>query len=470
MDANFNQDKQHSTVVPVSISGIGLHTGLHINLTLAPADANTGILFKRMDLGGQPTVKADCDNVIEINHGTVIQSGEAKVSTVEHLLAALVGSGIDNALISVDGPEVPILDGSAVKWVELIAGAGISEQDAIKEWYTIDEPITFRDEDKDADIAAYPAAGYTITSLIDFDSPVLGSQYAQLKNIAEFNTEFADSRTFTFLHQLEPLLANGLIKGGDLDNAVVIVNQPVNEEVVDHLARLFKKDKSTINVEPGYLNHTELRYPNEPARHKLLDIVGDLALTGFAFKGQIVASKPGHKTNVAFAKILKQYFKKKKLTKGFPVYDPAVAPLYDLAAIEKILPHRHPFLLVDKIIELTEKQIVGVKNVTSDEFFFQGHFPGNPIMPGVLQIEALAQTGGILCINSMNDGAQYDTYFMKIDNCKFKQMVRPGDTMLLKMELSGPIRRGICEMHGTVYVNNKIATEADLVAQIVKRK
>ncbi|WP_447641796.1 MULTISPECIES: bifunctional UDP-3-O-[3-hydroxymyristoyl] N-acetylglucosamine deacetylase/3-hydroxyacyl-ACP dehydratase [Chitinophagaceae] len=470
MELNFNPNKQHTIASAISLNGIGLHTGAQIKLNISPAAPNDGIQFQRIDLEGQPIVKADCDKVADTSHNTTIQQGEAKVSTIEHLLAALTGSGVDNVLIRLDGPEVPILDGSAQPFVNAIQNVGVVEQDAEKVWLTINEPITYKDEVTGTTITALPCDHFSVTSMIDFNSPVLGCQYATLDNITDFNKEISDCRTFTFLHEIAPLLKNNLIKGGDLDNAIVVVDRPVSEETEEHLRTLFKDKESITIPEQGYLNNGNLKYANEPARHKLLDIVGDLTLIGYPFKAKILAHKPGHKSNVAFAKLIKQYIKKAKQNQGVPVYDASIPPVYDFAAIEKTLPHRYPFLLVDKIIEISASHIVGVKNVTFNEPFFEGHFPGNPIMPGVLQVEALAQTGGVLCINAMNDGAQYDTYFMKIDNCKFKQMIRPGDTLLLKMELSAPIRRGICEMHGMVYVNGKLATEADLVAQIVKRK
>jgi UDP-3-O-[3-hydroxymyristoyl] N-acetylglucosamine deacetylase/3-hydroxyacyl-[acyl-carrier-protein] dehydratase len=375
--------------------------------------------------------------------------------------------GVDNTLIELNGPEIPIIDGSSEPFVRLIEEAGVVEQEANKIWYSIDENIYLYDEGKRVEMVAMPALDYQITTLIDFNSPVLGTQHAGLKSIKEFKTEIAPCRTFCFLHELEMLLDNDLVKGGDINNAIVVVDKPVTEEEMNRLAKAFNRDKIEIKTE-GYLNNLELRFPNEPARHKLLDVVGDLALIGYAIKARIIANRPGHSSNVDFAKKIKQYIKKNKHVKDVPVYNPTLPPIFTLQEIEKTLPHRHPFLLVDKIIELTDNQIVGVKNVTFNEWFFVGHFPGNPVMPGVLQIEALAQTGGILCINSMPEG-QYDTYFLKIDNCKFKQMVRPGDTMLLKMEMVGVIRRGICEMKGTVYVNGKVATEADLVAQVVRR-
>jgi UDP-3-O-[3-hydroxymyristoyl] N-acetylglucosamine deacetylase/3-hydroxyacyl-[acyl-carrier-protein] dehydratase len=382
-------------------------------------------------------------------------------------LAALVGMGVDNVLIQVNGPEVPIIDGSSAPFIEKIEKAGVLEQDAAKAWYSIDENIFHYDDEKRVEMVALPALDYQITTLIDFNSPVLGTQHAALKTIKDFKTEIAPCRTFCFLHELEALLKNDLIKGGDINNAIVVVDKPVSKEEIARLAKVFKKENIEVKSE-GYLNNLELRFPNEPARHKLLDVVGDLALIGYPIKARIIANRPGHSSNVEFAKKIKQYIKKNKHVKDVPVYDPTATPVFALEQIEKTLPHRHPFLFVDKIIELTDTVIVGVKNVTFNEWFFPGHFPGNPVMPGVLQIEALAQTGGILCINAMPKG-EYDTYFLKIDNCKFKQMVRPGDTMLLKMELTSPIRRGICEMRGTVYVGGKVTTEADLVAQVVKR-
>jgi UDP-3-O-[3-hydroxymyristoyl] N-acetylglucosamine deacetylase/3-hydroxyacyl-[acyl-carrier-protein] dehydratase len=436
-------------------------------MTLKPANPGFGIQFQRIDMPNQPLIKADCELVTDTSRGTTLQVGDAKISTVEHVLAALVGMGVDNTLIEINGPEIPIIDGSSEPFVELIAEVGVAEQEAAKAWYSLDENIYLYDDAKRVEMVAMPAADYQITTLIDFNSPVLGTQHAGLKTIKDFKAEIAPCRTFCFLHELEMLLDNDLVKGGDINNAIVVVDKPVTDEEMNRLAKAFKRDKIEIKSE-GYLNNLELRFPNEPARHKLLDVIGDLALIGYPIKGKIIANRPGHSTNVEFAKMIKAYIKKNKHVKDVPVYDPSLPPVFTLQQIEKVLPHRHPFLLVDKVIELTDKQIVGVKNVTFNEWFFPGHFPGNPVMPGVLQIEALAQTGGILCINSMPEG-QYDTYFLKIDNCKFKQMVRPGDTMLLKMEMAAPIRRGICEMKGTVYVGGKVATEAILVAQVVKR-
>ena len=467
MDIKFNPDKQHTLGAVAKISGTGLHTGVLVDMNLKPANPGFGLQFQRIDLPNQPIIKADCDLVTDTSRGTTIQIGDAKVSTVEHVLAALVGMGVDNCSIEINGPEIPIMDGSSEPFVELIENVGVVEQDATKIWYSIDENIFLYDEAKRVEMVAMPAVDYQITTLIDFNSPVLGTQHAGLKSIKEFKTEIAPCRTFCFLHELEALLDNDLVKGGDINNAIVVVDKPITEGEMARLAKAFKRDRIEVKSE-GYLNNLELRFPNEPARHKLLDVIGDLALIGYPIKSRIIANRPGHSTNVEFAKKIKQYIKKNKHVKDVPVYDPTLPPVFTLQQIEKILPHRHPFLFVDKVVELTDKHIIGIKNVTFNEWFFTGHFPENPVMPGVIQIEALAQTGGILCINSMPEG-QYDTYFLKIDNCKFKLKVVPGDTMILKMEFAAPIRRGICEMKGTVYVGGKVATEADLVAQVVKR-
>lgn len=467
MDKKFNSDKQHTIGKAVSISGTGLHTGVFVDMILKPANPGFGFQFQRTDLEGMPVIKADCDLVTDTSRGTTLEQGLMKVCTVEHILAALVGMGIDNCLIEINGPEIPIIDGSSAPFVIIIEEAGVIEQDATKVWYSIDANISLYDEVKRVEMTALPSANYQITTLIDFNSQVLGTQHAGLKSMNDFRDEIAPCRTFCFLHELEMLLDNNLVKGGDINNAIVVVDKPVTDEEMTRLAKAFRREKIEVKSE-GYLNNLELRFPNEPARHKLLDVVGDLALIGYPIKAHIIANRPGHSNNVEFAKKIKQYIKKNKHTKNIPVYDPNQPPIFTLQQIENTLPHRYPFLLVDKIIELTDTTIVGVKNVTFNEYFFQGHFPSNPIMPGVLQIEALAQTGGILCINAMPKG-DYDTYFLKIDNCKFKQKVVPGDTMLLKMELTEPIRRGICVMKGIVYVGNKLCAEADLTAQCVKK-
>lgn len=467
MNANFNPDKQHTLKSAVSISGTGLHTGIKVDMILNPANAGFGIQFQRIDLAGQPIVKADCDLVTDTSRGTTLEDKGVKVSTVEHILAALVGMGVDNCLVELNGPEIPIIDGSSAPFVEIIEEAEVVEQEAAKLWYTIDSNIAYYDDEKRVEMVAMPAIEYQITTLIDFNSPVLGTQHAGLKHLKNFKSEIAPCRTFCFLHELEMLLENNLIKGGDINNAIVIVDKPVSEAEMERLGKAFGRNKMEVKS-GGYLNNLELRFPNEPARHKLLDIIGDLALIGTPVKAHIIANRPGHSSNVSFAKKIKQHIKVNKQMLDVPIYDPNQTPVYTTQQIEKTLPHRYPFLLVDKIIELTDTRIVGIKNVTFNEPFFVGHFPGNPIMPGVLQIEALAQTGGILAINALPPG-EYDTYFVKMDNARFRQKVVPGDTMILKMELNAPIRRGMCEMQGTVYVGNKIATEATLMAQLVKR-
>ncbi|MDB5249115.1 MAG: hydroxymyristoyl-ACP dehydratase [Segetibacter sp.] len=461
------QTFQHTINEEISISGAGIHTGQSVTMRIKPAAPNTGIIFQRVDLAGQPTVKADVDFVVETNRSTTLENNGARVSTVEHLMASLVGMQVDNALIEIDGEEVPILDGSAQQFVEALEKAGLQQQSAPKIYYTIDHNITFSDEEKKVEMVALPYHEYRINTLIDFNSPVLGTQHAALKNLSNFNVDIAPCRTFCFFHELEWLIANNLIKGGDINNAIVVVDKEVSEAQVERISKVFDKRDVKISSE-GILNNLELRFPNEPARHKLLDVIGDLALVGFPFKAHIIANRPGHASNVKFAKKIKEHIKKNKNKQAVPKYDPCKPPLLDVQEIEKTLPHRYPFLLVDKVLELTDKVVIAIKNVTYNEPFFQGHFPGNSVMPGVLQVEALAQAGGLLAIPRNTDD-RYDTYFLKIDNCKFKQKVVPGDTLILKMELLNPIRRGIVEMKGTIFVGDKIVTEATLVAQIVKR-
>lgn len=458
---------QHTIKEAVTISGSGIHTGCSVTMHILPAAPNTGINFKRTDLPGQPVVKADVDNVIETNRSTTIEANGARVGTIEHLMAALVGMQIDNTLIEIDGEEVPILDGSSTIFFSHLSKAGAEKQNAEKIIYNIQHNISFVDEDKKVEMVALPFGDYRINTLIDFNSPVLGTQHADLRNIKDFEIEIAPSRTFCFFHELEQLIANDLIKGGDINNAIVVVDKPVDKEQVERISKIFNKKDVKVS-EAGILNNLTLRFPNEPARHKLLDVVGDLALVGFAFNAHIIANRPGHSSNIKFAKKIKEHIKKYKHRQDIPKYDPNIPPVLDIQEVENTLPHRYPFLMVDKIIELSDTHVVGIKNVTFNEPYFQGHFPGNSVMPGVLLAEALAQVGGFIAI-PRNSPDKYDTYFLKIDNCKFKQKVVPGDTLILKMELMHPIRRGICEMKGTVYVGDKLVTEAILIAQIVKR-
>ncbi|MEO7175006.1 MAG: bifunctional UDP-3-O-[3-hydroxymyristoyl] N-acetylglucosamine deacetylase/3-hydroxyacyl-ACP dehydratase [Saprospiraceae bacterium] len=460
--------KQRTILQSVSVYGVGLHTGKEVCLTLLPSAANTGFRFQRSDLDSKPIFSADASKVVSTNRGTTLREGEAQISTVEHVLSALVGLGVDNVIISVDGPETPIMDGSALAFVEAIEKAGIVEQDADRDYLVITEPISVKDELTGSELVAIPSDQFEVTTLIDFNSPVLGQQYASLDHLQDYRKEIASCRTFVFVHELEYLLAQNLIKGGDLNNAIVIADKPLAAEELDNLAR--KLDKPHIKVDKrGILNTVDLLFQNEPARHKLLDVIGDLALVGKPIKGKIVATKPGHKINVQFAALLRKKMREQAKLKGVPSYDPDLAPVYSTQDILNTLPHRYPFLMVDKIIELAGNVVVGIKNITFNEAMFQGHFPGNPIFPGVLQVEALAQTGGILALSTVADPENWDTYFLKIDNCRFKHKVIPGDTLVLKMELLDPIKRGICHMQGTAYVGNKLVSEAEMTAQIIRR-
>ena len=457
--------KQHTIKESVTVSGVGLHTGVTANMTFTPAPPNHGIKFQRIDLPDEPVVDADVDYVVDLSRGTTIEHNGARVNTVEHTLAALVGLEIDNVLIKIDGPEPPILDGSSSMFIDALEQVGFEEQNALRNFLEVNESMMYRDNDRDVEIAALPLDDFRVTVMVDYNSPVLGSQHASLNNIADFKKEIASSRTFCFLHELEMLYKNGLVKGGDLNNAIVVVDRVVQDEELDYLAGLFNKPKVEVKKE-GILNNIELRHKNEPARHKLLDVVGDLALVGRPIKGQILAARPGHAANVAFAKKLK---KAMLLNKSFaPNYDPNLPPVLDINQITQILPHRYPFLLIDKIIHLDDTTVAGIKNVTMNEPFFTGHFPGNPVMPGVLQVEAMAQIGGILVLNTVSDPENYTPYFLGIDKCKFRKMVIPGDTIKFKCELNAPIKRGIAQMSGYAYVGNTLVCEASMTARIVK--
>jgi UDP-3-O-[3-hydroxymyristoyl] N-acetylglucosamine deacetylase/3-hydroxyacyl-[acyl-carrier-protein] dehydratase len=460
--------KQSTIQNAVSVRGVGLHTGKTVTLTFKPALANHGYRFQRVDLPDQPVIPADVKMVISTNRGTTLKSGEAQVSTVEHVLSALTGMGIDNVLLEIDGPEMPIMDGTSMPFVEAILEAGMTELDAEREYFIVTEPIAYKDEVTGTELLALPSDNFEATVIIDIASKVLGPQFAALHNLSDYVKEIAPCRTFVFVHELEKLLEMGLIKGGDMDNAIVIADRKMDQEELDALAQKMGKPGIKVDAE-GVLNTVKLHFQNEPARHKLLDVIGDLALIGKPIRGKIVATKPGHTANVEFAKLLKKNLTEKRRLMGIPRYDPDKEPVFDSVQITKLLPHRFPFLLVDKIIEIDQQHVVGIKNITYNESFFQGHFPDNPVFPGVLQIEALAQTGGILALQNVPDPGNWDTYFLKIDNTKFKAKVVPGDTLILKMELLEPIRRGIVHMQGTAYVGSKIVSEGELTAQIVRR-
>ena len=462
--------KQTTIKSAVTISGVGLHTGKKVNLTIKPAPDHHGYKFKRIDLPSQPVIDADVDNVVDTARGTTLEQNGGRVSTTEHVLAALVGMEIDNVLIELDGPEVPIMDGSSMPFIIALENAGKQEQQAERIYFELKSNLTFEDAEKKVEMLAVPQDEYRITVMVDYNSEVLGTQHATMYHVGEFKKDIAMCRTFVFLHELEALLQHNLIKGGGLDNAIVLVDRVIPNDKLEYLSKVFNKPNVEVKGK-GVLNNTTLHYFNEPARHKLLDIVGDLALIGVPIKAHILTARPGHAGNVAFAKKIKELIKKERAgKKSVPVFDLNAPPLYNIDGIMKILPHRQPMLLIDKILTLTSDSVTGVKNVTMNEEFFKGHFPDNPVMPGVLLVEAMAQTGGILALKSVPDPENYLTFFMKIDGVKFKQKVIPGDTVVFKLDLLTPIRRGICHMKGVAYVGDKAVMEAEMMAQIVKVK
>jgi UDP-3-O-[3-hydroxymyristoyl] N-acetylglucosamine deacetylase / 3-hydroxyacyl-[acyl-carrier-protein] dehydratase len=463
-------EKQRTLKESIVFNGVGLHTGEAVTMEICPAADNHGYKFQRVDLENQPIIKADVDFVVATDRGTTLEQHGARVYTTEHVLAALYACQVDNALIKINGPEIPIMDGSAILFVNEIERVGFEDQTADRDYFELNENIPWEDLEKGIEFLAIPDVNYRLTVMVDYNSPVLGTQHASMYQLGDFKKEIAKCRTFVFLRELEYLASNNLIKGGDLDNAIVLVDRPdVAQEELDRLSKLLGKDKLQVSIDGiGVLNSTKLQYENEPARHKLLDIVGDLALVGKPIKAHILAARPGHSGNVRFAKVLKEQIKKQQ-NQGRH-FDLTKDPVYDINDIERILPHRYPFLMVDKIIEIQENSILGVKNITMNEPQFTGHFPGNPVFPGVLQIEAMAQVGGIFALTKVEDPHLYSTYFMKIDNVRFKQKVMPGDTVVFELVLTSPIRRGLVEMSGKAYVNGKVVSEASMLAQIIKDK
>jgi UDP-3-O-[3-hydroxymyristoyl] N-acetylglucosamine deacetylase/3-hydroxyacyl-[acyl-carrier-protein] dehydratase len=460
--------KQKTIAKEVSLSGVGLHTGKSVTMTFKPAPENYGYSFIRVDLEGKPLIEADANYVVTTQRGTNLEKHGVTINTSEHVLAALVGLGIDNCIIELDASEPPIMDGSSKFFIEKLELAGFREQEAFVEEYVVKDIITYKDEKTGSEIIVMPSDNYQLTTMVDFGTNILGTQNASIEDISEFKSEISDSRTFSFLHEIEMLLDNGLIKGGDLNNAIVYVDKELSPETMDKLRVAFGKDN--ISVKPnGILDNLNLHHPNEAARHKLLDVIGDLALVGTRIRGKVIANKPGHFVNTQFAKKLSKIIKLEKRNK-VPVFDLLKKPVKDINAIMEVLPHRPPFLFVDKILDLTENRVVGLKNVTMNEPFFEGHFPGAPVMPGVLIVEAMAQAGGILALSKVQDPENYLTYFLKINNVKFKKQVNPGDTLIFDLTLDEPIRRGICTMTGKAYVNGVLVTEAELMAQIVKTK
>jgi UDP-3-O-[3-hydroxymyristoyl] N-acetylglucosamine deacetylase/3-hydroxyacyl-[acyl-carrier-protein] dehydratase len=459
--------KQKTIQKEVRLSGVGLHTGNTVNMTIKPAPINHGFAFIRMDLEGCPTIEARAEYVTNTQRGTNLEKNGVLIQTSEHVLAAAVGLDIDNLLIEIDASEPPIMDGSSKYFVAALEEAGIKEQEAFIEEYVVKEIISYKDEATGSEIILMPSEEYQVTTMVDFGTKILGTQNATLERISDFKVEIADARTFSFLHEIEMLLENDLIKGGDLNNAIVYVDKELSNSTMQKLKKAFNKKEITVKSN-GILDNLTLHWANEAARHKLLDVIGDLALVGTRIRGKIIANKPGHQINTLFAKKLAKIIKAEKRN-NVPTYDLNLTPLLDIHQIMEILPHRPPFLLIDRILELSDKHVVGMKNVTMNENFFVGHFPGAPVMPGVLQVEAMAQCGGVLVLNTVPDPENYLTYFMKMDNVKFKQKVIPGDTIIFKCELITPIRRGICHMQAYAYANGKLVAEAELMAQIARK-
>lgn len=459
--------KQRTLKESFKVNGKGLHTGLMIEATFLPAPENHGYKFQRLDMEGQPVIDALAEYVTATTRGTVISKGDLRISTIEHALAALYAAGIDNCLIQLNAPELPILDGSAKVYCEKIIEAGIEEQNADKDFYVVKQKIEVRDDTSGSSIVVLPDDEFSIDTMVSFDSPVLTNQYASLDKLDDFSREIGASRTFVFVREVEPLVKGNLIKGGDLDNAIVIYDSPMQQEELDRLAELMGVPHKNV-TEFGYINDFPLLADNEPARHKLLDVLGDIALIGRPMRGKVIATRPGHSINTTFAKKIRKEIKHQELQA--PIYNPSVEPLMDVNRIRELLPHRYPFLLVDKIIDKGDNYIVGVKNVTGNEPFFVGHFPQEPVMPGVLQVEAMAQTGGLLVLSTVDDPEKYSTYFMKIDNVKFRNKVVPGDTLIFHISFMTPLRRGCAIMKGYAFVGEKIVTECEFMAQIVKNK
>ena len=459
--------KQHTILNPVSLKGVGIHTGEEVNITFKPAKEDFGYVFCRVDLPDKPLIEANINFVVNTERGTNLDKNGVKIKTSEHVLAALVGMEIDNVLIEMDASEPPIMDGSSKFFVEALQKAGLKEQNSNRNEYIVKEVISYYDEKSGSDITVIPSNKYEVTAMVDFGTKILGTQNATMNNISQFNNEFANARTFSFLHEIEMLLDNGLIKGGDLNNAIVYVDKELSTDTMSKLKKAFNTDKISVKSN-GILDNLTLHYPNEAARHKLLDVVGDLALLGTRIKGKVIANKPGHFVNTMFTKHLSSIIKNEKRNLA-PQIDLSKPPIMDVNQIQEILPHRPPFLFIDKILEISDNHVIGLKNVSMNEEFFSGHFPGKPIMPGVLQIEAMAQAGGVLILNTVPDPQNYLTFFAKIDNAKFKYPVVPGDTLIFKCELLSPLRRGICHMRAQAFVDGKLTSEADLMAKIIRK-